>query len=62
MTRKTKKAYRASFAELRGIYWDILQPTEVMLDFEDALRGAIGEHFPEATIFQCYFHHCQVKE
>lgn len=61
MTRKTTNAYRALFAELRGIYQDLLQPTEVMMDFEDALRKAVMEYFPNARIFHCYFHHCQVN-
>lgn len=60
MTRKTQIAYNALLNELRQIYGNILNPTEVMVDFEAGLIAAVKDIFPAAVIFGCWFHHCQV--
>lgn len=62
MQRKTIRAYRAVFSQMRRIYGGILQPEFITIDFEKALASAIRREFPNATLIRCYFHHMQVTE
>ncbi|KAF7993722.1 hypothetical protein HCN44_010317 [Aphidius gifuensis] len=59
MTKKSTAAYRALFNELIDIYNNALQPNEILMDFEAALRAACLEFFPNVVITHCHFHHSQ---
>ena len=60
MSRKTEVAYTAVFNHIRQVIpFNGLQV--VMADFEDPLRSAIQECFPEAQCAGCLFHYYRVR-
>lgn len=58
MTKRTKRAYVDvfNFLKLNG-----LQMTEVMSDYELAMRSAVKFVFPHIRLWGCFFHYSQVS-
>ena len=59
MTNKTQISYSTVFSCLKSIGSSInckLEPGLIMTDFELALRNALKEVFPKASLSGCYFH------
>lgn len=55
MTRKTSQAYLAVFKLIENKLLK-LEPAEFMTDFEDGMRLAIRNNWPNTTIRGCWFH------
>lgn len=55
MTRKTEEAYRAVFKFIEECLFE-MAPGEFMTDFEDGMRLAIKNHWPNVRIRGCWFH------
>lgn len=55
MTRKTADAYRAVFKFVEERLFK-MEPGEFMTDFEDGMRLAIRQHWPNVRIRGCWFH------
>lgn len=60
MQKKSKIAYNVIVEFLRSLA-PTLRPTNIMTDFEPALRDSLLENFPEAVAHGCWFHHNQVS-
>ena len=59
MSRRQKKDYIAVFRHLRSFLPEPLRLKNVVADFESALRGALGDVFPEVSYTGCFFHWTQ---
>jgi MULE transposase domain len=58
MTCKKSPCYKEIFQRLKDVF--DLNPKEIMSDWELSIRKAAGEVFPDARLFGCWFHFCQV--
>lgn len=58
MSRKTTESYLAVFKFIEQKLFKF-QPTVFMSDYEDGLRKAIRECWPNVTIRGCWFHFCR---
>lgn len=56
MTRKTAEAYRAVFKYIEEELAFEFAPSEFMTDYEDGLRLAIRQQWPNVRIRGCWFH------
>lgn len=58
MTRKTAKCYTAVFDFIETHLFK-LQPNEIITDFENGMRLAIKQCWPDVTLRGCWFHFCR---
>lgn len=58
MTRKTSECYKAVFDFIERNLFK-LQPNEIITDYENGMRKAIKECWPEVELHGCWFHYCQ---
>ena len=57
---QSQSAYREVLNTIKTQLAPNLTPTYIMCDFGKALRNVDSAVFPDAQIFGCYFHYCQV--
>lgn len=57
MTRKTTECYAAVFEFIEKNIFQ-LEPYEFITDFEEGMRNAIREQYPNTTLRGCWFHYC----
>lgn len=57
MTSKSKECYAALFKYIQEYVFD-MQPDEIITDFEDGLRAAIKEQWPDVILRGCWYHFC----
>lgn len=57
MTNKTAKAYENVFKFIEEKVFK-LQPAQFMSDFENGLRKAISNCFPDTPLYGCWYHYC----
>lgn len=58
MTRKTSQSYVALFEYIETKLFK-LNPTNMMTDFENGLRKAIKQCWPNCSLHGCWFHFCR---
>lgn len=56
MTRKTSKAYSAVFEFVEERIF-VMDPAMFMTDFEEGMRSAIKQRWPDVDINGCWFHY-----
>lgn len=57
MTNKRTELYLDVFKYIDDNVFQ-LQPAQFMADFEAGLRKAIQTHYPEASLYGCWYHYC----
>ena len=60
LQRKTQKQYQQAFRVLRELN-SLLEPKEIVIDFEKAAISAFKSEFPTATIKGCFSHFAQAN-
>lgn len=57
MTSKSTESYSALFKYIEEHIFE-MQPNEIITDFEEGLRAAIKEQWPDVTLHGCWYHFC----
>lgn len=61
MSNRTKVTYKAVFEIIKEKFPN-LKPEKAHTDFEDAMRNAFQDTYPECDIIGCHFHYAQVVD
>lgn len=61
MDRKTTEAYVDVFTYIRDVLIPDFSPNTVMADYETAIKNAVNNVWPSATVTGCWFHFAQVR-
>lgn len=56
MTRKTTECYSSVFKYIEEKFQ--LGPGEIITDFEQAMRKALHERYPDTVLRGCWYHYC----
>lgn len=56
MTRKTTECYSSVFKYIEEKFQ--LEPREIITDFEQAMRKALNEQYPDTVLWGSWYHYC----